>query len=191
MKDVEIEIRVRVENISHLVNFLKKNSKFIKEEKQIDEYFTPTHRDFLKVRPVVEWLRLRKTNKGSSITYKHWYHNKDGKSNYCDEFETKVEDFASIQKIFGVLNLKKLSTVDKVRKIWRYKDYEISLDKIKNLGDFIEIEYKGKNKKVNPDNVTSEMIKFLKKQKVGKIKRNFQGYSFQLIFPDEIKEEIV
>lgn len=191
MSDIEIEIQVKVDNTGDLVKFLNKNAKFIKKEKQIDEYFTPSHRNFTVTRPINEWLRLRKTKNGNTITYKNWHHDKDGKSYHCDEYETGFEEIEPMNKIFTILNFKTIAIVNKSRRIWKFKNYEISLDKVKELGSFIEIEYKGKNKKVNPKKIANEMIDFLKKYNVGKVERNYQGYPFQLMFPKEAKHEKV
>ena len=191
MGDTEIEIQVKVDNTKSLARFLNKNARFIEEEKQADEYFTPPHRDFTKVRPVSEWLRLRKTTNSNSITYKNWHRDKTGKSHHCDEYETTIGNVKPINKILSTLNFNSLVIVNKSRRTWRYKNYEISLDKIKGLGDFVEIDYKGKRGRVNPRKITDEMIAFLKEHGVGKVKRNFQGYPFQLMFPKEIKHEEV
>jgi len=82
-----------------------------------------------------------------------------------------------------------IQRVDKLRKIWIYKDYEVAVDSVRGLGDFVEIEYKGENKNADPKKVTEEMIGFLKEVEVGKIMRNYVGYPFQLLFPKEVKYE--
>ena len=185
MNDVEIEITVNIEHTKPLIEFLEKNTEFKSEKHQIDEYFSPAHRGFLDIRPVKEWLRLRDADGEYSINYKNWHYNKDGKSYHCDEYETKVEDLSQIKKILNVLNFKPLVKVDKIRKTWLYKDYEIDMDSVKKLGDFVEIEYIGKDKNVDPKKITEEMIDFLKNLGCGKIKSNYVGYPFQLLFPNE------
>lgn len=85
--------------------------------------------------------------------------------------------------------MKPVVVVHKVRKIWNHKDYEIALDNIKGLGNFVEIEYKGKNVKKKPAQITEEMIKFLKRLNVGEVTRNYGGYPFQLLFPNEVTYE--
>ena len=187
----EIEIQVQIENSSKLISFLEKQAKFIGEQHQIDTYFTPSHRDFTSVRPILEWLRLRKSGKKYSINYKKWHYEKDGRSHFCDEYESEVTDFKQLKNIFGALNLKKLVTVDKIRKIWIYEDYEISVDSIKGLGDFVEVEYKGSLAKVKPATIVREMSEFLKRFDPGKISRNYQGYAFMLLFPNEVETENV
>lgn len=47
MKDIEIEIQVRIENNGVLLEFLHKNGEFKSEKRQIDEYFSPAHRNFI------------------------------------------------------------------------------------------------------------------------------------------------
>ena len=172
--------------------FLKKQAKFVGEKHQVDEYFSPSHRNFPDSRPVNEWLRLRNSGTHGSITYKNWYHDKKGKSlSYCDEYQTQVKDIRQMKKILKVLNFKSLVIVDKARKVWRYRDYEVSLDKVKGLGDFIEIEYMGKSKNKKPTDIIKEMIEFLKTHDCGKIEKNDVGYPFMLLFPEEVKHEEV
>lgn len=185
MHDTEIELQFNVEFSKPLVEFLKKNATFQYKTHQFDEYFSPPHRDFLSVRPVKEWLRLRNAAGKHSINYKDWKYEPDGTTSYyCDEFETKIEDLEKIKKILKALNFKSLVVVDKKRKVWMYKDFEISLDAVKGLGDFVELEYKGK-KKVDPKKTGQEMVVLLKKIGCGKLEVNYQGYPFLLMFPSE------
>ena len=187
----EVEIQVKIENGQKLINFLEKNAEFKKESRQIDEYFHPIHRNFVKIRPIKEWLRLRNSDGRCSINYKNWYYNKNGKSlSYCDECETFIEDANQFKEILGALNFQLLIKVDKQRKTWVYKEYEIAVDKVKGLGNFVEIEYVGKNKNIEPKKILAEMISFLKNINCGKIERNYLGYPWQLLFPKEVKHEI-
>src|SRR6266550_3627 len=190
MKDVEIEIQVRISNGANLKTFLKKEAVFKNESYQKDEYFTPAHRNFVITKPVAEWLRLRESKSGS-ITYKNWHYDKDGKSEYCDEYESKVEDIEQMRKIFAAVDMQPLITIEKMRKTWVYKNYEIALDHVTDLGDFVEIEYKGSTTSVDPKTVTEGMVTFLKKVGCGKIERNYVGYPFMLLYPEEVKFELV
>jgi adenylate cyclase class 2 len=187
----EIEIQVQIEKSKGLKLFLRTKAKLVGEEHQTDKYFSPKDHDFLKVRPVVEWLRLRNSSGKHSINYKNWHYDKDGRSHYCDEYETLVESPKQIENIFASLDIKPITIVDKVRKIYLYKDFEVSIDAIKGLGDFVEIEFKGKLGKRKPAEITKEMIKFLKYLNCGKIQRNYVGYPFQLLFPKEVSTEEV
>jgi len=191
MADTEIEIQVQVDNIGPLLDFLKINGKFQEKRFQIDEYFNPIHRNFLGVRPAVEWLRLRDSNGVFSTTYKKWHVDKEGKSQYADEYETKIENLEQLRKIFSAIDIKPLITVNKERDIWLYKDYEVAIDKIRGLGDFVEIEYKNVNEEIDPKEITFGMVKFLKDLGCGAIKRNYVGYPFMLLYPNEVKLDIL
>jgi len=177
---MEIEIKARVGKIEPLLEFLKINAELKYEGSQVDKYYTPAHRDFLSVKPVKEWLRLRDSNGKFSIDYKNWIYNSDGKSNHCDEFETKIDSLEKAENILGALDFKYLITVDKFRSAWNYKEYEISIDKVEDLGDFVEIEYIGSNAG-DPKEVTDEMILFLTSMQCGELNRDYKGYPFLLL----------
>lgn len=187
--DKEIEIQVQIGTSDKLIAFLKRSAKLIGEKHQVDTYFSPAHRDFLKARPVVEWLRIRDSSGKYSINYKNWHYDSQGRSQYCDEYETPVEDIDQVTKIFKALDIVKRVVVDKVRTLYLYQDYEIALDSVKGLGDFVEIEYKGGSTERDPAQITLEMVAFLKKVGCGKITRNYVGYPFQMLFPQEVKVE--
>ena len=191
IKDIEIEIQVQVEKSAGLLDFLNENGEFKGEKRQVDEYFTPSHRDFLAVRPAKEWLRLRDSNGKFSVNYKNWYCDTHGKSHHCDEFESVIEDLEKMRKIFLALDIKPTVKVDKTRKIWVFRDYEIAIDAVVGLGDYVEIEYLGEQDGKDAKAIADEMIKFLKDIDCGKIKRNYVGYPFALLFPDKVEYEII
>jgi adenylate cyclase, class 2 len=189
-KDIEIEIQVRVSNKDALEAFLQKEATVIGTDYQKDEYFMPAHRDFTTVKPIVEWLRLRESN-GYSITYKKWHHDTDGSSRYCDEYETKFDSIESIRKIFAAIDMRPLITIEKTRRTWQYKDYEVAIDDVAGLGVFVEVEYKGHDPKPDPRAITDAMIAWLKKSGCGTIEINYVGYPFMMLYPDEVRFEKV
>ncbi len=183
MQDKEIEIQVRIENSENLKIFLEKEATFVSENQQIDEYYVPAHRNFLDVKPIQEWFRVREEKGQYNVNYKKW-HYENGIGIYADEYETKIESKDTFKKILGVLDCKPIVTVDKTRKKYNYKDYEIAFDKVVGLGDFVEIEYKGKEEK-DPKEITSKMIDFLKTFNCGKIETNNGGYPMSLLSPND------
>ena len=188
MQNIEIEIQVQIEHRQPLESFLKEKATWRSKNQQIDEYFSPEQDDFLVRRPVGRWLRLRNADGNYSINYKN-FHYQDGKTLYCDEFESPVEKIDQLQHIFSALHLKSICIVNKQREIFEYKEYEIALDRVANLGDFVEIEYKGEADKGDAAQIKQEMITFLKDLGVGKICKNSSGYPYQLLFKDEIAVE--
>jgi|SRR3989344_1046143 len=190
MKQTEIELQAKIEHTDPLLKFLEREGKFQCEKHQIDEYFTPAHRDFLAKKPVEEWFRLRNAGDVYSINYKKWHFDSEGRGLYADEFETKLENGHMAGKILASLELKPVVIVEKVRKTWRHADYEICLDSVKGLGDFVEIEYMGGREASEHKAILDEMIAFLKKLGCGKIEINHSGYPALLLFGREGRFDI-
>jgi len=143
MDDIEIEIKLPLENPEDVKSFLEKNGKNVARNlKQKDTYFVPSHRDFMDFEYPFEWLRIRETSNGSFITYKYYHPENVARTDYCDEFESKIENASSLRKIFNSLNIKELVTVDKIRNSWMLDGVEVSIDDVNSLGTFIELEAK-------------------------------------------------
>ena len=63
--------------------------------------------------------------------------------NYIRDYEGyKKQQINKIYKSRNFLDFKKVITVDKTREIYDCKDFEVVLDNVKNLGNFLEIEAK-------------------------------------------------
>lgn len=144
LKNIEVEITYPLHNIEEVMKKLQ-NLKVSEEdsEYQKDTYYVPKHRDFLAEKPISDWLRIRETNHGDSINFKHWYNEGNTQAVYCDEFESKVENVESVKKIFSALGIKEIVVVEKTRRIWNYRDIEVALDDVTDLGIFLEMEAKG------------------------------------------------
>lgn len=140
--DIETEIKVKLskEEFEKIEKFMKSKAKFLKNSKQIDTYYQPTFRKFLKEKDEVidEWLRIGIRGNKKILNYKNWHDNM-----YCDEYEVEIDNEENLDKIFKVLGLEQIAVVDKLRNTYYYLDkYEVALDFVKDLGYFIEIEVK-------------------------------------------------
>jgi len=180
LKNIEVELKFPLLNHKEIIEKLKSIAKLEKERDfQKDIYFNPAHRDFLSKKPVSEWLRLRESKKGFSLNYKKW-HNEDGtKTVSCDEFETKIENLEALKKLFGNLNFKELISVEKNRSIWNYKDTEIAIDEVKELGTFIEIEARGNF--ANIEEAKKHLYEVLKELGTEVGEQDFEGYPYLLL----------
>lgn len=144
MKHVEVEQKYQLLNHDELRQRLKENGgKRVGVERQIDVYYNAPHRDFLASDDLSEWLRLRDEHGRVSINYKHWWPAGVEIKTHCDEYEADVSDGDAMRKLLAALDFKELITVDKEREKWDLGDIEIALDTVKDLGTFVEFEYKG------------------------------------------------
>ncbi|MBI4895265.1 MAG: class IV adenylate cyclase [Candidatus Aenigmarchaeota archaeon] len=141
--NIEIEMKFRVDEKIFLKakDLLNKTSRFVKTSHQTDEYFTPSHRNFLSLDFPIEWLSLRKRDDKQLINYKHLNLVNPREVLFSDEFETVIEDIEKMKNIFSSLDFRSLVTVDKKRDIYIYNDeFEVVLDFVRDLGYFMEIE---------------------------------------------------
>jgi predicted adenylyl cyclase CyaB len=138
----EVEIKVFLENPNEVEEKLKKVGKFVKEKTQVDEYFTPKHKDYSKANPVIEYLRVRNEDGKSNLGYLFCHFDKNGRLLKTDEYELKIEDTKMASIILKKLDMVHKVSVTKTRKYFDYKDFEVLIDYIKELGFFIEVEAK-------------------------------------------------
>lgn len=137
---IEVEVKAKINSFKEVKKKLKEiNAVKFKTEEQEDLYFNSPVKNFAITD---EALRIRKTKSyditNIFITYKG--PKIDSKSKTREEIEMKIEDEEKAKKILEHLGFKKVRTVKKNRQYYNYKEYEISLDNIKGLDPYIEIE---------------------------------------------------
>jgi adenylate cyclase, class 2 len=182
MQNTEIEVKVKCGGVDELIRYMDTNGSSKGETHQVDIYYNAPDRDFLKTALIKEWVRVRISDKGNSINYKNWIYDDNGVSNHCDEYETKVDDIEQLQHILKALGYTELVTVDKRRRVWDIDLYEVSVDRVESLGDYVEVEYKGELKPgQTPATIAKEMLEFLKKNGCQNITRDKNGYPYALI----------
>lgn len=164
----EIEIRNKLFNEDELLNFFKdKGVKIYKQSHQVDTYFDNEENSFFKdINHVIDWIRLRDEDGVLSFNYKHWLPEGAEIRTYCEEKEfimKSKEEFNIILSRLGFKGtFKPVVVVDKIRTSFMYRDCEIAIDRIKDLGTFIELEYKGKKENVlEIQNLLNDVLKSL------------------------------
>lgn len=167
MKNIEIEIRIKIKNPRKFLLWLKKSAKFIGSFEQLDVYFDPPDSSFIYKdndgsKNADKWFRVRKTKNKSEICYKYWHKDKKtGKSTYADEIEVVVEGAQKTIKLFESMGFKETSVIKKKRESWKYGNFRFDCDKVEKLGFFVEIEYHGKI--ANPEKGKEKIFELLDK----------------------------
>jgi adenylate cyclase class 2 len=141
MKDTEIEVKLKIYNLEKLKIRLGTNAHYVGKMGQIDIYFNPPHQDFITTLPdgkkvACNYLRIRKSDKGSSICYKHIPKDLDtGKATKQQflELETKIDDVDTMIEIFHTLGFQETARIDKIRETYRYEDFTLELDSVRDL----------------------------------------------------------
>lgn len=178
--DVEIELKLPLKNREAVIDFLHNKAKFKYEKQQHDTYFNAPHRDFLQDPDNVdEWLRIRIAGETAQINYKDWQPHDKREKTHCTEYETEVASSDQLLKIFTALNFVKITDVKKLRRSWDYKEAEISIDSVEELGDYIEVEYKGSLKDV--EEVRRHLFAVLAELGAETGKIDYRGYPYLLL----------
>ena len=149
----EIEIKLRVNNLDELEKKLTESGLVIsKEITQHDVIYAPgDNMDiFYEVKEGNIVIRIRDDNGVSKLTLKQ----QRGHGLDKTEYETKVEDRETMHQILLTLGWKPAVEVKKKRKKGKLGEYEICLDSVEQLGNYIELE-----KMVADDIADSEKIK--------------------------------
>lgn len=179
----EVEAKFELFNYENVIKSIENLSldKVLDNEKQIDTYYTPYHKNFLEFKIVSEWFRVRETSNKCSINFKQFLPIGAEIQDQCNEYETKISDAIALKKILTALDFKELIKVDKTRNSWLFDDVEISIDFIEDLGYFIEIEARNKVEESEILKMHEHFKEVLRILNANVGERNRRGYPYMLI----------
>lgn len=170
---IETEKKYYCVNNRNLLDKIKQlNYKLVSSNEETDEYFTDINSEYIKNRTC---LRIRKSNNNMEITFK-------GKSKVLSNIFTKLETNFSISienyddfvKLFAMLGYNTYTVVKKKRSTYQLKKkdytYNIMVDDIEELGDFVEFEI-----------ITESLVvdEYLLKNKINKFVSLFSGLDLE------------
>ncbi|QGR18852.1 class IV adenylate cyclase [Stygiolobus azoricus] len=137
MAHIEREVKIKLFSppLRVLLTKLKNKYIFLGEETQKDIYYNSPIRDF---RQTDEALRIRKSNGKIELTYKGPKLSSQSKSRL--EINVEISSPEDMDRILQNLGFKKVIELEKTRWNFKANNYTISLDSVKGLGDFLEIE---------------------------------------------------
>ncbi len=136
---IEVELKARVDNKDLLISKLEKlNFIFLKEEFQEDIIFL--REDFLdkngKILDGGIVCRIRIVDGKKVFEIKEI----DRRAGGGIEYKIDVSEISAARRIIKKLGFEEFFEMSKKRKYYKYEDFEIALDTIENLGDFLEVE---------------------------------------------------
>lgn len=145
----EIEVKLRIDDTAFLTQLISKMESCCTKTEDVyqhDVYYSPANENYMAEKYPYKWLRVRYINTGNAeICFKHFFPEGAEHHLYCNEYQTKISEPEAIVNIFSELGLQVIADIEKTRTTYRYSRYLISFDKVKNLGNFVEIEVE-KNK---------------------------------------------
>ncbi len=155
---IETEVKARVDDARKMEKaIIAMGATSIGIQDQADTYYNAPHRNFEKTD---EALRIRVENGNAFLTYKG--PKMDTVSKTRQEFQTAIKDTETMGNILTSLGFFPVAMVTKRRKNYRVGDFFISIDEVRNLGDFIEIEMQAEDSGKYQEKVES-IFKFMEK----------------------------
>lgn len=168
---IEVEIKVPINDKSIIIEGLKKiGFSFEKTVQQKDHYFQHPLRNFAKTD---EALRVRITSDGSLLDYKGPKLDKITKTR--EEIELSIQDPDKLIQILEKIGFKLVLIVEKSREIYKSGRITASLDSVKNLGNYLELEILSKEKE-NIEKSRNELFSILEKINLSKDKMIRKSY---------------
>lgn len=124
-----------------------------------------------------ECIRIRIQKDKYILCYKKIYMGNDESDIHIVEYETEVSNLEATINILKGVRINKVCDLIKNRDSFIYKNlFEISLDKVKDLGYFVEIEVYDKDIPINEANQL--LLNFVKELNLDITRRNLKGYSY-------------
>lgn len=181
-KEIEIKLQLDECDYNRLLDVLKCIAIFQGEKHQIDVYYSPEGESFYDYGD--RCLRVRTEGKESILSYKRIYDENTNKQ-FIEEYETHIESPEMMDCILKALKYRSEIIIDKYR-VEYYIDtgFLIALDKVVNLGFFIEIE--NRNESDSLENRNQHLVEFVQQLRLDISRRNTEGYS-NMMFRKNIK----
>jgi adenylate cyclase class 2 len=159
---IENEIKYKIDNLEKMKDkAISCGFKFVGSKYQEDYYYSPPHKNFSKSRKF--YLRIRKIGKKGKLEYHIVKNNIE-----TLEWGVMADNFKELSRILKFLDFRLLCVVKKKRMTFKQGKMTVVLDKVKNLGNFIEIEYCGKRTK-KLKNIFDSILSMLQIKRANKV----------------------
>lgn len=173
----EIEIKLKVNNVTKLQKQLKtKGCVLFAPISQHDVYYSKGG--------IEEWENAKEGDVMPRIRYLGSiaeFNVKQQRSSEGDniEYETKVKDPEAIHNILLLFGYKPEIEVIKTRRKGKLGEYEICLDTVEKLGDYVELE-KLTNDNADPQKIREELFTALESLGLSRNDEETRGYDTQI-----------
>ena len=177
---LEVETKVKIDDVPKLRSKIKKIAKFEKKERRGDDYFALQKKGYPK-----KSFRIRDDGKKLIVNFKKHLKKLYGQGVVVKrEFEFELSDMAHIGNFLALLDdfgfrewVKKRKTTES----YLYKKDKrvvIEINKVQHLGYYMEIEYKAKNSEV--EKARGKILQVLQELEITKDMIDNIGYTKRL-----------
>lgn len=170
----EIEVKAKVSHFQDLKSKLEDiGCEFSQSTRQEDDVFENFDGDYTTFTSETNFLRIRKEIKNEKTRILFTLKRPQKNELDCIEKEVEISDAQEFEDALVLIGYHKAVSVYKNRSKTKYKDMEICLDEVDELGSFIEVE---KITEGESDDVQEELFTFLESIGVEREDRVMNGY---------------
>lgn len=160
----EIEVSFELKNSIEEAQKKLKDLKFIEEQNITDVYFYDPNKYTSKPsgdRELRECLRLRNINGKYIVSYKIDKFNDKDEYVYSDNTFKEIDDPKAALTQFSESGLVELVTLNKKRYCYKHNSYDIFIEEVEDLGNFLEVE-KMCTEKAHYEKVKKDLVEYAK-----------------------------
>jgi len=167
----EVEIKIQISDPEKIANILENNGCVFGESiVQHDVVYIPQDQPTVPVQAGINVLRIRRQGDKTLLTLK-----RSDLENHLSklEHELEVSNPEEMDKIIQLLGFKIIADTIKTRRKCKINGFEICIDHVNELGDYLEIE---KMTDEDPTKAQEEMLKYLSNMGIDVTGRVDVGY---------------
>lgn len=132
----EVEVKFRISDVNQVISKLNGFATYLGNDTEEDHYFNHPCRDFANTD---EAIRVRIYGSGRvMVTYKGPRLKGEGKVRV--EYNIDVDSADEVINTLKALGFREVAVIRKERLTYTYSNYTIYVDKVSDLGDFLEVE---------------------------------------------------
>lgn len=193
-KEIEVKLQISSDQLNFFSVWLTQNADFIKEIDSSDYYLDNPASSFFFTNKegyldAMTFFRVRMTGDEHVLCVKKRILDETGRTLYCDESEVLVADGNIVLSILEKTGYITKVIINKQRKVYVYKYFEIVIDNVENLGIFVEVELKTDAE--DPKEGKFLIYNFLKSIGIAKFKNYKLGYASIMLNPTHDFSEII
>ena len=134
---IEVEAKFRVRDVKSFRKKVRALGKYVGKEKKVDDYYTLEPKGkYPKKSLRVRWRKgFCEVNFKQRVSYSSGVHAKK-------EVEFRVSDINGFLELIKDIGYRKWVRKEKVTELYKIRDkFHIEINKVKGLGNFVEVEY--------------------------------------------------
>lgn len=171
---IEVEAKAHIRNLKLISAKAKQIGKYVGKENKVDDYYTLENLDIYPKKS----LRVRAMNGYHQVNFKKRISYVKG-IHAKKEVEFKIRDLTGFFDLLKDFGFRKWLRKEKITYLYKIEDnFHIELNKVKNLGWFVEVEYLCKEKDI--PYARKRVLEIIKKLNINKKDLVKNGYTKML-----------